>query len=110
MNIKKLEKIGNTENTFLKLFKFFFSCEDGLKVFLAFILFSQMIRCFLYPYIHNFVLDEVLSVSLIFIILVLLAYWNISVKWLNKYINQLIYKEILRLEKRKKRIGEKNEN
>ncbi|WP_065772393.1 hypothetical protein [Enterococcus faecium] len=108
--IKRLEKIGDTENTFLKLTKFFFSCKDGLSLFFVYILFSQLIRCFLYPYIHNFVLEGVLSFGLPSLILVLLIYWNISVKWLDNYINQLLYKEILFLERRKKSIGENNEN
>lgn len=97
-DIKRLEKIGNTENTFLKLFECFFSFKDNLNLFLMFILSSQMICCFLCPYIHDFVLSEIFLFSLIFILLILLIYWNISIKRLNKYLNKLIYQEIQELE------------
>ncbi|EMF0076187.1 hypothetical protein AB3I13_04545 [Enterococcus sp. C62] len=97
-DIKVLEKIGNTENTFLKLSKFFFSGERGFKEFYYFIAVSQFVVFLLFPYIHSVFFTEVLVFSLILLGLIVLTYWNVSIKRLNKYLNKLIYKELQELE------------
>ncbi|HIB1873269.1 TPA: hypothetical protein ACWWCX_001778 [Enterococcus faecium] len=97
-DIKVLEKIGNTENTFLKLSKFFFSGERGFKEFYYFIAVSQFIVFLLFPYIHSVFFSEVLVSSLILVDLIVLIYWNISIQVLNQYLNKLIYKELQELE------------
>lgn len=97
-DIKVLEKIGNTENTFLKLSKFFFSGERGFKEFYYFIAVSQFIVFLLFPYIHSVFFTEVLVFSLIWVGLIVLIYWNVSIKRLNQYLNKLIYKDLQELE------------
>ncbi|GEM_PF-5924120 len=97
-DIKVLEKIGNTENTFLKLSKFFFSGERGFKEFYYFIAVSQFIVFLLFPYIHSVFFTEVLVFSLIWVGLIVLIYWNVSIKRLNQYLNKLIYKDFQELE------------
>lgn len=97
-DIKVLEKIGNTENTFLKLSKFFFSGERGFKEFYYFIAVSQFVVFLLFRYIHCVFFTEVLVFSLILLGLIVLIYCNISIEKLNKYLNKLIYKEIQELE------------
>ncbi|MDB1678299.1 MULTISPECIES: hypothetical protein [Enterococcus] len=97
-DIKVLEKIGNTENTFLKLSKFFFSGERGFKEFYYFIAVSQFIVFLLFRYIHSVFFSEVLVSSLILVGLIVLIYWNVSIQVLNQYLNKLIYKELQELE------------